>query len=169
MRSGSVHETLAVYISNLAMLTWKNTAMHLIAKYNTLLAAASSSEEKTRLTRLVNMCSKHTAPSAGPKGILIFSGRWRGLSASDALSLAQHISTQTSHPVYITYTAHPYTTALNAQELNPTLTGPASHKNFDSRFFYDSPVCLGEKTLTEEICFSYQHPSVFYLFCARNT
>jgi len=137
-------------------LTWYNIATFLNKKYSRLSSQANA-DEKRDADRLEAAAAKYTARGAAPKGILIFPGRWKGLSTHEAILLAQRLAGDSPHYIFVAIPAHPHSTAENAKELNPNYTGPSTAKFISCRYFYDSAVCMGERNLAGDICFNYSH------------
>jgi hypothetical protein len=137
-------------------LTWNNISSHLISKYSGL-ANKGEEEKKDTYRRLAIAAAKYTASNSPRKGVLIFPGMWKGLGSHEALNLAQRLASSTPHNIFVALLAHPCTTAANAAELNPNFTGPSTQHVLSDRFYYDSEVGMGERTLAGDICFRFSH------------
>jgi hypothetical protein len=129
-----------------------------IEKYKRLAAA---DEDKSSINNIFfNRLIKHSGNSS--KSILIYSGRWSNFSA---LSFSQSLLTTTKHSIFTLNFAHPFTTVANVNEMNPLFSSNLGESNYSAKYFFPSPVCLGEEGFDDEIHFGFAHNFMHFLLC----
>ncbi len=140
--------------------SWKSVEQKIGQKYFT----QSKNPENSLASKFVDRINAHKKNPSGAKSVLLFPGRWENFSLLDAYALGQSILNESGFSVFVCVLGHPQTTLQNAHELNPHLCGNSSYAQVEERFFFSSPVGLGDVVLGGELDFglvSNQKPLFF--------
>ena len=112
---------------------------------------------KKEHTRFHNSLIKNSGGSS--RSVCLYGGAWN----FSAFSFAQSLLSTCNLSIYVLSRAHPLTNKDNVKEINTNLTGSLSESNTSERFFFTSPVYLGEMGFDGEMHFGFAHNAHFFI------